>query len=1663
MSDAYNSSIDTELQVRLMNLVMGEASDFERDQLQLLMEQRAEVAAYYQHLEHLHGLLCEVGAGDPTINNDPTSPAEDWRLPADRRAQVLAVIDSQSPSQPDKVALATVSKPKRWPMSTAQIAVVALSACVLLALLLPAVQSARESARRVALLGRREMQIGLATVNDFQPQPSMDFMMDNPKSGLIEKDLVSGNQHDVQSTAPAKPDAGILEGEYTVEVAPVPGLATAKNLGAALGRALSDRQKDSSQQLNNSLGDEEATQQRAAAFQRMRESGMFGGGGGGGRSNFGSFARGGEASSPSSPAADSLAAGNDKPSSSEDFIAEKPGADGNAAVANASSGESLSIVVAGQTLPSPYYLNDDVQYFPAGENKPANETAAAKKATTESGNSTSRKNQFGIASVPEKPNVAWSDGGVENNLSSTVELPRSEVALGLNGVTSIEAGAKQLLRADNVDGEVPYTVAVPATNGVEQSYTVNVPSGDSGIIEDPKTGRMLLGGIIHTNESVDGKGSEGKAADATGPVVDNGRFNSNTWDRGDASAWMMTVTPHVVVPEEEEVRYDNDFKGYRQVPEPVAAQNATQSAGTSQGLSRGETDQKVASLVETYNDLMDKRSYAEAEAVAKQAYSIDPNSATSRVLNANARNSRRSVEFETDKVRKEEGFVDALTNVERAATPIDEQAILYPDAKTWEALSNRRKERYGDVSIPGKSAAETADFDSPESLIEKTVDPDSWQKAGGNNASNAYPATSSATTSAPAENGKYPPNLSIALSAPQNGEDLKSDFAHERLEPFKESTLDDDGVGSEFSNWISLAENDDPKHGSPKEQPADKNVLFGDVQAEFIEPIATVIVRGSKADVDRTLEVIDQVKGLPEADRAKQLKELSDSSGKDSKKFSVGEIPASEGVAKNLVNRGEGQVIDLREFENSERRTKASQIFETPADQTRQPIPKIDVRRPDEEELQESTVNANGATIPGLRQSGRELGGKEVPSPSPELAAKLAEAEARSAKLGKTLTETKQELSLMQAARRSSVVPNTEVTDGKSQASDKSLATGAVVDKRVDADGLASRRGSRLNSSGTNELSIRDHEQNTQDVGNKTPPRPTPMFSPPEDTVFTYDARVREPSPQVASSTRGRNTEKAADTKKKADTTEDRVARLKSMLGYSDNTKAEAIATELARVGASEETEKEMVEQIKLFDKTGDADPLKLPKNLLDTLRTRNAEIERARKAQVNKAALTEVSAKVEPFSTFSLHVSDVAFKLAQTALSQGQWPDAAKIRIEEFVNALDYHDPLPTGDQKVACRVEQAIHPFMMQRNLLRVSMRTAATGRAQNTPLRLTLLLDNSGSMERPDRRQAVLRAFQALTQQLTDKDQITLISFASTPRLLADKVPGNQGETLLQLVEGLPSEGGTNIEAALMLAREKAAEQQVAGAQNRIVLLTDGAVNLGNANPESLAKLVTAMRDAGIAFDAAGISAQDLNDEVLEALTRQGDGRYYLLDSAESIGEKFASQIAGALRPSAQNVKVQVEFNPQRVGRYKLLGFEKHRLNKEDFRNDKVDAAEMAAAEAGVAVYQYEIKPNGTGDVGSVSVRFRDVSTGKMIENRWPIPYESNSPNLDQAEPSMQLAASAAMLAAKLSGGPLGDSVDLTLLQKMLAKLPEECTSQPRVQQLRTMIEQAIGIAK
>ena len=431
-----------------------------------------------------------------------------------------------------------------------------------------------------------------------------------------------------------------------------------------------------------------------------------------------------------------------------------------------------------------------------------------------------------------------------------------------------------------------------------------------------------------------------------------------------------------------------------------------------------------------------------------------------------------------------------------------------------------------------------------------------------------------------------------------------------------------------------------------------------------------------------------------------------------------------------------------------------------------------------------------------------------------------------------------------------------------------------------------------------------------------------------------------------------------------------------------------------------------------------------------------------------------EILTRAQPFSTFSLNVSDVSFKLAKASLlEKGQWPDAAKVRTEEFVNAFNYGDPSPSRDEQVSCAIEQSAHPFLQQRNLLRIGMKTASSGRS--APLRLTVLLDNSGSMEREDREASVLAAIEVLAGQLGAQDVITLVGFASKPRLLADRLSGDQATKLVQIVANTPSEGGTNLEEALRLARSLALRQRSEGAQDRVVLITDGVANLGNTVPAQLAAEIETMRQQGIAFDACGVGAEGLNDDILESLTRKGDGRYYFLNRAEDADAGFVKQLAGALSPAAKNVKVQVKFNPNRVSQYRLLGFEKHRLNKQDFRNDQVDAAEMAAEEAGNAVYQIQVNPNGTGELGEVFVRFLDTKTNRMVERSWPLPYEPQAKSFDQAAPSMQLAGTAAMLGEKLHGTDAG-SVRFSTISDVLGQLRGHYSEDPKVQDLIRMCQ-------
>ncbi|MBC8127861.1 MAG: von Willebrand factor type A domain-containing protein [Gloeobacteraceae cyanobacterium ES-bin-144] len=499
--------------------------------------------------------------------------------------------------------------------------------------------------------------------------------------------------------------------------------------------------------------------------------------------------------------------------------------------------------------------------------------------------------------------------------------------------------------------------------------------------------------------------------------------------------------------------------------------------------------------------------------------------------------------------------------------------------------------------------------------------------------------------------------------------------------------------------------------------------------------------------------------------------------------------------------------------------------------------------------------------------------------------------------------------------------------------------------------------------------------------------------------------------------------------------------RIKSVEVMKDETREEAIKRGLDAqnyVEAKKEFEKdqELLQQMKL------------------KLQAPAAEAE----TEPPKPALTEfieeISTTENPYSTFSLNVSDASFQIAQAALAKGERPDPAGIKVEQFYNAFDYGDPAPSSGEPVAHSIEQCANPIIPGRNLVRVALKTAAAGRSAAQPLRLTLLVDQSGSMVRDDRRAAMEKALAGLTTLLTKNDLVTVIGFSRTPRLLADGMPGDQAEKLGGLVNQSASEGGTNLEEAIKLGEQLAERRKLAGAQNRIVLFTDGAANLGNADPVRLAEKIKVLRQNGIAFDIAGIAAEGLNDELLGELARNGNGRYYVVGKGGD--DDIAKQLAGAFHPAAENVKVQVHFNPERVGRYKLIGFEKDRLKTEDFRNDSVDAAELAAEEAGVAIYQVEPLADGKGELGEVSVRFRDSASDQMVERTWTIPHDSNVPTMDRATPSMQLALLSMLVAEKLKGGALADAIDLKQFAEPRASVKSSYGNNVRVADMLHMLD-------
>jgi len=440
------------------------------------------------------------------------------------------------------------------------------------------------------------------------------------------------------------------------------------------------------------------------------------------------------------------------------------------------------------------------------------------------------------------------------------------------------------------------------------------------------------------------------------------------------------------------------------------------------------------------------------------------------------------------------------------------------------------------------------------------------------------------------------------------------------------------------------------------------------------------------------------------------------------------------------------------------------------------------------------------------------------------------------------------------------------------------------------------------------------------------------------------------------------------------------------------------------------------------------------------------------------------VLAATEAFSTFAMDVDTASYTLTRQALRSGKLPDPERVRLEEIVNAFDYGDK---ASEKATFRIYQdgAQSPFGAGYNLLRIGVKGKRLGREEQRPAILTMVLDVSGSMSQPDRIGFARLSLSSLLDQMGADDRIQIIAYSDQAQLVLEPTPAKEKKRIMATFDRLQCNGSTNLEEGLRRAYEQAVQAFVPGAENRVILISDGVANLGADSAQEILDKVAANRKQGITCSVFGVGAGTYNDQMLEGLANKGDGVYRFLDSAEAVKTAFVDDLAATLNTIAKDAKIQVEWNPKTVRRYRQMGYENRKLTKEQFRDDTVDAGEVGSGQSVTALYELELMPNVTAEsnVGTVRIRYQRTDNGKVEEISAPLLAATVLKPAHLATPAFKVAASAAEFAELLRNSPNAQGGNFEAVADYLRPAALEMTLDTRVKELLELVTTAHALSK
>lgn len=411
------------------------------------------------------------------------------------------------------------------------------------------------------------------------------------------------------------------------------------------------------------------------------------------------------------------------------------------------------------------------------------------------------------------------------------------------------------------------------------------------------------------------------------------------------------------------------------------------------------------------------------------------------------------------------------------------------------------------------------------------------------------------------------------------------------------------------------------------------------------------------------------------------------------------------------------------------------------------------------------------------------------------------------------------------------------------------------------------------------------------------------------------------------------------------------------------------------------------------------------------------------------------------PVSTFSIDVDTGAYSNMRRWLNQGQLPPEDAVRVEEFINYFNYDYPMPeTRQAPFLVSTEIAPTPWNANTRLLRIGIQGYEVPKAQLPASNLVFLIDVSGSMRSADKLPLLQQALTMLVGQLDARDSISMVVYAGASGVVLPPTSGNRKADILAALQQLQAGGSTNGAAGIQLAYQMAQQNFIPNGVNRVILATDGDFNVGLASTTELIDLIQRKRKAGIALTTLGFGSGNYNDHLLEQLADAGNGNYAYIDRLSEARKVLSEELTSTLLTIAKDVKIQIEFNPERVAEYRLIGYENRMLNEEDFANDKVDAGEIGAGHRVTALY--EISLTGSNGQRLPPRRYQsDSTTSEPSSNsfsnelahlriRYKLPNESvskliQSPVMDsginaRGGDSFNFAAAVAAFGQKLRGG-------------------------------------------